>query len=214
MLATFMRAEPARGTRIANAGDSVPALARYFAGTWHCRGGTPAGRTLESDVVFTIMLGARWLSTEHTDVPPGRYHAFSLWRGRHRATRGAEHDLRQLRRRATFLRRVGHRFYRLDARHDGSRLAPREFHVSPRIRLRVLVRVACSPSGRAADGAWGFRNLSAVAEVILGKGEDGSGKRVGRGSRFPLPSFFRRPRPPLRMPSRELRLISLGNRRQ
>jgi hypothetical protein len=77
--AIFMRSEPAHGTRIANGSDSVQALARYFAGTWHCRGGTPAGRTLESDVVFTMMLGARWLSSEHTDVPPGRYHAYSLW---------------------------------------------------------------------------------------------------------------------------------------
>jgi hypothetical protein len=59
--------------------DTVPPLARFLEGRWHCRGGTPAGRVLESDVAFAMSLGARWLSSEHTDVPPGPYHAFSLW---------------------------------------------------------------------------------------------------------------------------------------
>jgi len=83
---------------------------------------------------------------------------------RHRAARGAEHDLRQLRRRTTILRRVGCGFHRLDARHDRSRLTPREFHISARVRLRVLVRVACSAGGWPADGAWGFGNVCAGSE--------------------------------------------------
>jgi hypothetical protein len=59
--------------------DSVPSLARFFEGNWHCRGGTPAGRTLDADVTFLVVLNSHWLRSEHVDVPPGRYHSLGLW---------------------------------------------------------------------------------------------------------------------------------------
>jgi len=59
--------------------DSVAPLAAFFEGAWHCRGGTPAGRTLEADVTFTSALGAHWMRSEHVDVTPGRYQSTSFW---------------------------------------------------------------------------------------------------------------------------------------
>lgn len=59
--------------------DSVPPLARFLVGAWTCRGGTPAGRTLSSDVRFGAVLGDRWLEVAHLDVPPGRYSSLAHW---------------------------------------------------------------------------------------------------------------------------------------
>jgi hypothetical protein len=59
--------------------DSVPSLARFFNGSWHCRGGTPAGKSLDADVTFMLALDARWLRSEHVDVAPGRYRSLAMW---------------------------------------------------------------------------------------------------------------------------------------
>ena len=59
--------------------DSVPQLAKYFVGDWHCRGGTPSGKTLESGVTFAMALDGHWLRVEHVDVPPGRYKSLAMW---------------------------------------------------------------------------------------------------------------------------------------
>jgi hypothetical protein len=59
--------------------DSVSPLARFFDGAWHCRGGTPAGKAMEADVMFALSLDSRWLKSEHVDMPPGRYRSVQLW---------------------------------------------------------------------------------------------------------------------------------------
>jgi hypothetical protein len=64
---------------VRTATDSVAPLARFLVGAWTCRGGTPAGRTLSSDVRFGAVLGDRWLEVAHLDVPPGRYSSLALW---------------------------------------------------------------------------------------------------------------------------------------
>lgn len=73
-VATATAVAPARP-----ATDSVAPLARFLVGAWTCRGGTPAGRTLSSDVRFGPVLGDRWLEVAHLDVPPGRYSSLALW---------------------------------------------------------------------------------------------------------------------------------------
>jgi hypothetical protein len=66
---------PQRAVRV----DSLPALARFLEGVWRCRGGTPAGKVLESDVTFGSTLDAHWVKSEHVDIPPGRYRSLALW---------------------------------------------------------------------------------------------------------------------------------------
>jgi len=61
------------------AADSVQLFARFLRGRWHCRGGTPAGRTLAADVTFELTLGDQFLASQHVDVAPGRYQSYSLW---------------------------------------------------------------------------------------------------------------------------------------
>jgi hypothetical protein len=60
------------------AADAVPPLASFLAGVWACHGGTPAGRTLDSEVRFAPSLGDRWLQSSHVDVAPGRYSSLAL----------------------------------------------------------------------------------------------------------------------------------------
>jgi hypothetical protein len=64
--------------------DSEPALATFLVGRWSCRGGTPAGRRLDSQVVFRRVVGGHWLEVTHQDVPPGKYMSESLWPARSR----------------------------------------------------------------------------------------------------------------------------------
>lgn len=59
--------------------DSLPPLANFLVGVWDCRGGTPSGRALASEVKFTSMLGDRWLQSTHVDVPPAPYSSLALW---------------------------------------------------------------------------------------------------------------------------------------
>jgi hypothetical protein len=59
--------------------DSLPPLASFLVGFWECRGGTPSGRTLASEVKFTSLLGKRWLESSHVDVPPAPYSSLALW---------------------------------------------------------------------------------------------------------------------------------------
>ena len=73
------RKDTATVTRAVTASDSVPPLARFLVGVWACRGGTPAGRTLDSEVRFTASLGDRWLQSAHVDVAPGRYSSLAMW---------------------------------------------------------------------------------------------------------------------------------------
>ena len=68
----------ANAAPVGPAADPVPSLARFLTGTWACRGGTPAGRTLDSEVRFATSLGDRWLQSSHVDVQPGRYSSLAL----------------------------------------------------------------------------------------------------------------------------------------
>jgi hypothetical protein len=76
---TAPRKDTATITRAVATRDSVPPLARFLVGVWSCQGGTPAGRTLTSEVRFVAQLGDRWLQSAHVDVPPGRYSSLALW---------------------------------------------------------------------------------------------------------------------------------------
>ncbi|MEO7456119.1 MAG: hypothetical protein ABIY52_07635 [Gemmatimonadaceae bacterium] len=52
---------------------------QFFTGSWSCSGGTPAGRQMNSDVVFTPVLDGHFLEARHVDRPPGRYESVAMW---------------------------------------------------------------------------------------------------------------------------------------
>ncbi len=74
----------AQSPSLASVSDSEPALATFLVGRWSCRGGTPAGRRLDSQVFIRRAVGDHWLEVTHQDVPPGRYMSESLWPARSR----------------------------------------------------------------------------------------------------------------------------------
>lgn len=66
------------GMAVSTPADTASPL-MFFSGHWSCAGGTPAGRVLLADVLFTPTMNAHWLESRHVDRPPGRYESISLW---------------------------------------------------------------------------------------------------------------------------------------
>jgi len=59
--------------------DSASSPLQFFVGRWSCAGGTPSGRVLIADVVFTPRMQGHWLESHHVDRPPGRYESLGMW---------------------------------------------------------------------------------------------------------------------------------------
>lgn len=54
-------------------------LGAFLIGRWNCRGGTPAGQPMESNVEFQWALDSVWLEETHVDLAPGRYKSLAMW---------------------------------------------------------------------------------------------------------------------------------------
>lgn len=61
------------------ASDTQVIGTKFFSGAWSCRGGTPAGKVMSSDVMFTQLLDGRFLQVHHMDRQPGRYESVAMW---------------------------------------------------------------------------------------------------------------------------------------
>jgi hypothetical protein len=53
---------------------------QYFSGTWGCQGSFPAtGKTIASTLTFAPALDGAFLSLQHADLPPNKFHALEMW---------------------------------------------------------------------------------------------------------------------------------------
>src|ERR1051325_6364261 len=52
---------------------------KYFVGEWSGDGEFANGKKISADVSFKFQLDSAWLSYQHTDRPPNRYNALSIW---------------------------------------------------------------------------------------------------------------------------------------
>jgi hypothetical protein len=70
----------------ASSSGTVPAFKnsiasfQYFSGTWGCQGSFPAtGKTIASELTFAPALDGAFLSLQHDDLPPNKFHALEMW---------------------------------------------------------------------------------------------------------------------------------------
>ena len=80
--ALSVSAAPRSSLRLASAisaGDTLPPLAHFLVGNWHCVGGSPTGRKIASTLSYVATLGDRWLTMRADDDAPRRYHAMGMW---------------------------------------------------------------------------------------------------------------------------------------
>jgi len=52
---------------------------KYFIGEWSGDGEFASGKKISADVSFKFQLDSAWVSYQHTDRPPNRYNALSVW---------------------------------------------------------------------------------------------------------------------------------------
>lgn len=52
---------------------------KYFIGEWTGDGEFANGKKISADVSFKFQLDSAWVSYQHTDRPPNRYNALSVW---------------------------------------------------------------------------------------------------------------------------------------
>lgn len=56
-----------------------PAMVKFFTGNWKCSGEFGNGKKIESILSFVPELDGRWLMYRHSDVPPNKFKALSMW---------------------------------------------------------------------------------------------------------------------------------------
>lgn len=54
-------------------------LAQFFLGSWSGDGEFASGKKIQANLTFSWSLDSCWLQSVHTDIPPNRYKAESMW---------------------------------------------------------------------------------------------------------------------------------------
>ena len=54
-------------------------MLQFFLGTWTGEGEFANGKKIAATLQFKLTLDSSWLSSEHTDLPPNRFKAISMW---------------------------------------------------------------------------------------------------------------------------------------